>query len=311
METLNMTDRYFITTDERVIYSNRFSFIKQDNISLMSIEFYNPTDIKEYDQFVYQGNRIKSFIDDFACDGDFIIIKHEYNTSVYKIVYEVGHRSLSVSFAQHAETTTPVNFDKNMELYRKLSDFDKNKVCEYFYKRYTDKPLSFDYEIGIWKLFIKRLRIEKKRSVTNTEYLDDQIAELYEKIKRRRTLNIRQGYVSAVKSFDLFTAFLNNDMEQLRVANEEVTNSMFSDYRITIMVGDYWHSRIDPNKHIEITSIAKNYGRRGYTIVYNEDSDQFAIDMDEFRKLYDLHEIDIKMFDQDDIGCCDCNCDYC
>ncbi len=306
-----MTDRYFITTDERVIYSNRFSFIKQDNISLMSIEFYNPTDIKEYDQFVYQGNRIKSFIDDFACDGDFIIIKHEYNTSVYKIVYEVGHRSLSVSFAQHAETTTPVNFDKNMELYRKLSDFDKNKVCEYFYKRYTDKPLSFDYEIGIWKLFIKRLRIEKKRSVTNTEYLDDQIAELYEKIKRRRTLNIRQGYVSAVKSFDLFTAFLNNDMEQLRVANEEVTNSMFSDYRITIMVGDYWHSRIDPNKHIEITSIAKNYGRRGYTIVYNEDSDQFAIDMDEFRKLYDLHEIDIKMFDQDDIGCCDCNCDYC
>lgn len=306
-----MTDRYFITTDERVIYSNRFSFIKQDNISLMSIEFYNPTDIKEYDQFVYQGNRIKSFIDDFACDGDFIIIKHEYNTSVYKIVHEIYHRSLSVSFAQHAETTTPVNFDKNMELYRKLSDFDKNKVCEYFYKRYTDKPLSFDYEIGIWKLFIKRLRIEKKRSVTNTEYLDDQIAELYEKIKRRRTLNIRQGYVSAVKSFDLFTAFLNNDMEQLRVANEEVTNSMFSDYRITIMVGDYWHSRIDPNKHIEITSIAKNYDRRGYTIVYNEDNNQFAIDMDEFRKLYDLHEIDIKMFDQDDIGCCDCNCDYC
>lgn len=306
-----MTDRYFITTDERVIYSNRFSFIKQDNISLMSIEFYNPTDIKEYDQFVYQGNRIKSFIDDFACDGDFIIIKHEYNTSVYKIVYEVSHRSLSVSFAQHAETTTPVNFDKNMELYRKLSDFDKNKVCEYFYRRYTDKPLSFDYEIGIWKLFIKRLRIEKKRSVTNTEYLDDQIAELYEKIKRRRTLNIRQGYVSAVKSFDLFTAFLNNDMEQLRVANEEVTNSMFSDYRITIMVGDYWRSRIDPNKHIEITSIAKNYDRRGYTIVYNEDNNQFAIDMDEFRKLYDLHEIDIKMFDQDDIGCCDCNCDYC
>lgn len=306
-----MTDRYFITTDERVIYSNRFSFIKQDNISLMSIEFYNPTDIKEYDQFVYQGNRIKSFIDDFACDGDCIIIKHEYNTSVYKIVYEVGHRSLSVSFAQHAETTTPVNFDKNMELYRKLSDFDKNKVCEYFYKRYTDKPLSFDYEIGIWKLFIKRLRIEKKRSVTNTEYLDDQIAELYEKIKRRRTLNIRQGYVSAVKSFDLFTAFLNNDMEQLRVANEEVTNSMFSDYRITIMVGDYWRSRIDPNKHIEITSIAKNYDRRGYTIVYNDDNNHFAIDMDEFRKLYDLHEIDIKMFDQDDIGCCDCNCDYC
>lgn len=51
--------------------------------------------------------------------------------------------------------------------------------------------------------------------------------------------------------------------------------------------------------------------RRGYTIVYNEDNNQFAIDMDEFRKLYDLHEIDITTFDQDDIGCCDCYCDYC
>lgn len=309
-----MTDRYFTTTDERVIYSNRFSFIKQDNISLKSMGSYDPVDIKEYDMFVYQGNhRIKSFIDDFACDGDFIIIKHEYNTSVYKIVNEVNHRSLSTSFAQHAETTTPVNFDKNMELYRKISDFDKNKVCEYFYKRYTDKPLSFDYDIGIWKLFIKRLRIEKKRSVTNTEYLDDQIAELYEKIKRRRTLNIRQGYVSAVKSFDLFTAFLNNDMEQLRVANEEVTKSMFKDYGITIIVGDYWHARLDPNKHIEITSIAKNFNRRGYTIVYSstEDNNQIAVDMDEFRKLYDLHEIDVKMFEQEDVGCCDCYCDYC
>ena len=307
-----MTDRYFITTDERVIYSNRFSFIKQDNISLYSLDSYNPVDIKEYDMFVYQGNhRIKSFIDDFACDGDYIIIKHDYNTSVYKIVYEVNHRSLSISFAQHGETSTPVSFDKNMETYQKLSDFDKSKVCEYFYKRYTDKPLSFDYEIGIWKLFIKRLRIEKKRSVTNTEYLDDQIAELYEKIKARRTLNINQGYINAVKSFDLFTAFLNNDMEQLRVANEEVTKSMFTDYGITIMVGDYWHSRTDPTNHVEVKSIAKNHNRRGYTIVYNEDSNQIAIDMDEFRKLYDLHEIDVTMFDQDDIGCCDCYCDYC
>ena len=306
-----MTDRYFTTTDERVIYSNRFSFIKQDNISLKSMGSYDPTDIKEYDQFVYQGNRIKSFIDDFACDGDFIIIKHEYNTSVYKIVNEVNHRSLSTSFAQHAETTTPVNFDKNIELYRKISDFDKNKVCEYFYKRYTDKPLSFDYDIGIWKLFIKRLRIEKKRSVTNTEYLDDQIAELYEKIKARRTLNINQGYIGAVKSFDLFTAFLNNDMEQLRVANDEVTKSMYNNYGITIMVGDYWHSRTDPTNHIDIVSIAKNHNRRGYTIVYNEDGNQIAVDMDEFRKLYDLHEIDVKMFEQEDVGCCDCYCDYC
>lgn len=306
-----MTDRYFITADERVIVSNRFSFIEQNNISIRSLDSYNPIDIKEYDSFVYQGNRITSFIDDFARDGDFIIIKHEYNTSVYKIVYEVNHRSLSISFAQHAETATPVNFDKNIGLYRKLSEFDKNKVCEYFYKRYTDKPLSFDYEIGIWKLFIKRLRIEKKRSVTNTEYIDDQIAELYEKIKRRRTLNIQQGYIGAVKSFDLFTAFLNNNMELLRVANEEVTESMFSDYGITIMVGDYWHLRSDSTKCVDIVSIAKNFNRRGYTIVYNEDNNQFAIDMDEFRKLYDLHEIDIKMFDQDDIGCCDCYCDYC
>lgn len=306
-----MTDRYFITADERVIVSNRFSFIKQDNISIRSLDSYNPIDIKEYDQFVYQGNHIKSFIDDFARDGDFIIIKHEYNTSVYKIVYEVNHRSLSISFAQHAEIATPVNFDKNIGLYRKLSEFDKNKVCEYFYKRYTNKPLSFDYEIGIWKLFIKRLRIEKKRSVTNTEYIDDQIAELYEKIKARRMLNINLGYIGAVKSFNLFTAFLNNDMEQLRVANEEVTESMFSDYGITIMVGDYWHLISDSTKHIEITSIAKNFNRRGYTIVYNEDNNQFAIDMDEFRKLYDLHEIDVTMFDHDDIGCCDCYCDYC
>lgn len=304
-----MTDRYFITTDERVIYSNRFSFIMQDNISLYSLDSYNPVDIKEYDLFVYQGNRITSFIDDFASDGDFIIIKHEYNTSVYKIVYEVNHRSLSISFAQHAETTTPVNFDKNMGLYRKLSDFDKNKVCEYFYKRYTDKPLSFDYKIGIWKLFIKRLRIEKKRSTTNTEYIDDQIAELYDEIKRRRTLNINQGYTNAIRSFDLFTAFLNNDMEQLRVANEEVTKSMFSDYGITIMIGDYWHSRSDSTKRVDIKSIAKNINRRGYSVVYSQsnESNEFAIDMDEFRKLYDLHEIDVTMFDQDDCRCCDCD----
>lgn len=190
------------------------------------------------------------------------------------------------------------NFDDNYVKYQKLSKEDQIYVLDQFDNLVRGLPTSTDEDILMYKMIIKRLKIERERSTKHKSKLDNYISKIGQTIINFRRMSLDRNYNSTYGTdFDWKYIYYRSKLDNLKTAREEYVKHFYSKQKISVFPKDQW-IHVEENEIIDVHEVVEHNDENNYKRYYavysdHDDSKKYIMELSKLRKEYELYELNI------------------
>lgn len=205
------------------------------------------------------------------------------------------------------------NFEDDYVKFQKLSEEDRIYVLDQFDILVRGLPTTTDEDILMYKMIIKRLKIERERSTKHKSKLDNYISKIGQTIINFRRMSIDRNHSYLYADFDWRYIYYRSKLDNLKTAREEYVKHFYSKQKISVFPKDQW-IHVEENEIIDIHEVVEHYDVNNYKRYYvlysdHDDSKKYIMELSKLRKEYELYELNIDFLHELFYDSSECNCE--